>query len=141
LFYDVPLPVSVKVAYKEREILDPEEEVDGDEIFSRDFRKGYAGYLAELRAERRANAEGKGKGSRGVSTLSDGVTDWDQDAVADEDDFYSEYVDEEEEDRELQDEEEEEEEKVVSQEKILRDEEPSTRRKKLKKGGGNRRRK
>jgi hypothetical protein len=131
----------VKVAQKEKERLDPEEEeVDGDEIFSRDFRRGYAGYLAELRAERKAMAEGKGKGSRGESTLSDGVTDWDQDAVADEDDFYSEYVDEEEEDRELQDEEEEDE-REVSKEKILRDEEPSTRKKKQKKGGGNRRRK
>jgi hypothetical protein len=130
----------VKVAQKENERLYPDDyEEGGDEIFSRDFRRGYAGYLAELRAERRAMAEGKGKGSRAESTLSDGVTDWDQDAVADEDDFYSEYVDEEEEDRELQDEEEEE--RVVSNEKILRDEEPSTRKKKQKKGGGNRRRK
>jgi hypothetical protein len=132
----------VKVAQKENERLFPDDyEEGGDAIFSRDFRRGYAGYLAELRAERRAVAEGKGKGSRAVSTLSDGITDWDQDAVADEDDFYSEYVDEEEEDRELQDEEEEEEERVVSNEKILRDEEPSTRKKKQKKGGGNRRRK
>lgn len=129
----------MKVAQKEKERLNPEEEeVDGDEIFSRDFRRGYAGYLAELRAARRANAEGKGKGSRGMSTLSNGETDWDQDAVADEDDFYSEYVDEEEE-FELHDEEEEV--REVSQKKILVDEEPSTRRKRQKKGGGNRRKK
>ena len=128
----------VKLEQRERERLDPEEnQVDGDAIFQKDFRKGYMGYLADRRAARKASAQGKGLRNVNTNTISGDTTDWDQEAVADEDDFYSEYGVEEEEDT-LQDDEEEVVREYASR-KLLADEEPS--RKKKDKKGGNRRKK
>lgn len=136
-----PFPSSyilVKLEQRERERINPEEnQVDGDAIFQKDFRKGYMGYLADRRAARRASAQGKGLRNSNTNIITGDTTDWDQEAVADEDDFYSEYGVEEDEDT-LQDDEEEVVREYASR-KLLADEEPS-RKKKDKKGGNRRKR-
>lgn len=55
----------------------------GDEVFSPTFRKGFDGYLQERRLARIAQAEGSGP-----SMYTMGDTDWDQEAVVNEDDFF-----------------------------------------------------
>lgn len=75
----------MKVEYEAKQLAeDPADYHEwGDEVFSPTFRKGFDGYLLERKLARLAQAEGSGP-----SMYSLGETDWDQEAVVDEDDLF-----------------------------------------------------
>ena len=54
------------------------------DVFHPKFRRGYEMYLEEKRIAKRRLAEGSGP-----STYSPGITDWENDAIVDEDDFHN----------------------------------------------------
>ena len=80
----------MKVEYEAEQLLfeDPEDYHEyGDAIFSPTFKRGYDGYLQERKLARLAQAAGGGP-----SIYGDGSTDWDQDAVVNEDDLFGDNV-------------------------------------------------
>jgi hypothetical protein len=75
----------VKEEYEAKQLAGDAEDYHewGDEIFSPTFRRGFDGYLLERKLARRAQAEGSGPSQYGL-----GETDWEQEAVVNEDDLF-----------------------------------------------------